>query len=195
MTAGVPRLAAVMGFAVLASGCVMSTDAVVAERDALLDDRLIGTWKELDGDDSAVVTRDSGNVYLIAYSSEIGTGSFTGRLGRLGGRLVMDFAPAPRGNEVPQAYENYLLPCHVLLTLEIAPDSLRIAALDRDSLHAGIESGRVRLAHGEVRSRVMLHATGDEFRAAIGPWLSQPGSLTAEAVWRRRPATISSSVP
>ncbi len=195
MTAVLPRMGTALGLAVLASGCVMSTDAVIAEADATLDDRLLGTWKETDGDDSAVVTRDSGNVYVIAYSSGLGTGTFAGRLGRLGGRVVMDFSPTPRKNEVPEAYDNYLLPVHVLLTIDLAADSLRIATLDCDSLRAALQEGSVQLGYGETRNRVMLHATGEQVRAAIVPHLAKPGSLTAQSVWRRKPAAMSSAGP
>lgn len=184
-----------MGFAALLGGCVMSTDAVIADSVATLDDRLLGTWKEQDGEDSAVVTRDSGNAYVIAYSSALGTGTFAGRLGRLGERLVMDFSPSPRKNELPQAYANYLLPVHVLLTVDFDRDSLRIATLDCDSLRAALQAGRVRLGYGEVRNRVMLHATGDEFRSEIGSYLDRPGSLTQQATWRRVHVTTVSGGP
>lgn len=194
MTAVLPMMGTALGLAVLASGCVMSTDAVIAEADATLDDRLLGMWQETDGDDSAVVTRDSGNVYVIVYSSDIGTGTFAGRLGRLGGRQVMDFSPTPGKNEVPEAYENYLLPTHVLLTIDFTSDSLRVATLDCDSLRVALKEGRVKLAYGETRNRVMLHATGEQFRAAIAPYLAKPGSLTSESVWRKKPA-ISSADP
>lgn len=195
MTAVLSRLTTALGCALLVSGCVLSTDAVIADDDLLLDDRLVGTWKEQDGTDSAVVTRDSGNVYSIAYSSEVGTGSFEGRLGRLGGRVVMDFSAAPRMDEIPDAYDNYLLPSHVLLTMDIGRDSVKIAALDSDSLRVALEAGRVRLGHGELRNRVILHATGTQLREAIGPWLGQPGSLTAQALWRKKTAAISSAGP
>lgn len=195
MTAVLPKVATALGFAVLVSGCVMSTDAVIADGDLLLDDRLVGTWKEQDGTDSAVVTRDSGSVYSIAYSSEMGTGSFAGRLGRLGGRVVMDFSAAPRTDEIPDAYDNYLLPSHVLLTVDIVKDSLRIAALDCDSLRRALDAGRVRLGHGEMGNRVLLHATGAQFREVIGPYLGQPGTLTAQALWRKKTVAISSAGP
>jgi hypothetical protein len=189
-------MATALGFAVLVGGCVLSTDAVIADSVATLDDRLLGTWKEHDGEDSAVVTRDSGNAYRIAYSSALGTGTFAGRLGRLGGRTVMDFSPTPRKSELPEAYENYLLPLHVLLTVDLAADTLRIATLDCDSLRAALQAGRVRLGYGEVGNRVMLFATGEQFRQAIAPHLTAPGSLTRQATWRKVPkAAISPNGP
>jgi hypothetical protein len=188
-------MATALGFAALLGGCVMSTDAVIADSVAMLDDRLLGTWKEQDGEDSAVVTRDSGNAYVIAYSSALGTGTFAGRLGHLGERLVLDFSPRPRKKEVPEAYANYLLPVHVLLTVEFQHDGLRIATLDCDSLRAALQAGRIRLDYGEVHNRVMLHASGDAFRAQIGPYLARPGSLTQQATWRRVGVTTVSAGP
>lgn len=193
MTAGLPRVATAVWFAVLLGGCVMSTDAVIVDSLATLDDRLLGTWKDQDGGDSAVVTRDSGNAYVIAYSSSLGTGTFAGRLGRLGEQLVMDFSPTPRRREVPEPYENYLLPMHVLLTIDLRSDTLRIATLDCDSLRLALLSGQVQLGYAEVRNRVMLHATGEQLRRAIGPYLTRPGSLTQQATWRRVGAATASA--
>lgn len=195
MTPVLPKMATALGFAVLLAGCVMSTGAVIADSAATVDDRLLGTWKEQDGGDSAVVTRDSGSAYVIAYSSALGTGTFAGRLGRIGERLVLDFSPDPRKEEVPQAYANYLVPAHVLLTVDFAEDGLRIATLDCDSLRTALREGRVRLGYGEVRNRVMLHATGEAFRSEIGSHLERPGMLTQQATWRRVHATTVSSGP
>jgi len=180
-----PKVSAALGFLCLASACVVSTDAVVTDAIALLDDRFVGTWIEKEGTDTAVVSRDSSGVYVIAYKSAGGTGWFAGRLGRLGGRTVLDFSATPRKNEVTATYENYLLPVHVLLTIDIQRDSLVLAALECEPLRAALKEGRVRLPSTETQNHLVLHATSGELQAALGPYLTSGDVLSARATWLR----------
>ena len=80
----------------LVTGCVLSIDAVVPASDATFDPRLLGEWQGESGREHAVIARDSGGAYAIAYTDDKGKrGNFTARLGRLGPKLVLDVWPAP----------------------------------------------------------------------------------------------------
>ncbi|MDE3126693.1 MAG: hypothetical protein KGL38_01740 [Gemmatimonadota bacterium] len=173
------------------NACVMSVEPVVSEADARYDARLVGRWTEEDGTDSAVVTRGAGNDYRIAYTTNDNgaarTGRFGARLGQLGAHLVLDVWPAPADSEIPAPYTNTMIPGHQLFGVEIGAGEVRLTTLDADSLGAAIDAGRVRLAATRTRGQVVLRGTTVELRGALAPYLSRPGTLSNEGLWRRAP--------
>jgi hypothetical protein len=174
-----------MAMAAALTGCVLSIDAVVPESGADLDERLLGTWTEVDGSDSAVISRIDAWTYGIEYTTDGRTGRFQARLGRLGGRMVLDVLPTPPDSAIPRPYAEAMIPAHALFTVEIAQDSLRIAALDADTLRAFIRSGRVRLAAVESDDQLVLTGATAQLRSALGTYLGRPQAWNDPGTWRR----------
>ena len=167
------------------AGCVVSTDAVVADADATFDERLLGAWAEVGGDDSAVVARGAGSTYTISYTTDDGTGRYAARLGRLGDRLVLDAWPTPRDRELPGPYAATLVAAHLLVAVDVGKDELRIALLGSDSLRKALQGGRVRMPWSEERNRLVLRGTTAELRAALTPWVARPAVFDKPATFRR----------
>ena len=124
--------------------------------------------------------------YLVSYTDGEGkVGSFEGRLGRLGDRLVLDVWPAPRATDLPRPYAGLLVAGHLLLTLNVGPDEIRVAALEPDSLLAALDAGEVHLAHGRSEDQLILHGTTEDLRSALGAYVARSGALSEPDVWRR----------
>jgi hypothetical protein len=179
-------LIAPLALSVLLTGCVVSTDAVVPESDATWDPRLLGSWEEVDGTDRAVVSRAAANTYAIEYTNDKGrTGRFEGRLGRLGGRPVLDIWPVPRANDLPDPYGSSLLPGHVLLALDIDTNRVSVSTLEPDSLAPALRSGAVRLAYEWSEDRLLLRASTRQLRDALLPYVARAGAWREPGAWRR----------
>jgi len=180
------KLRGLLALSLLLTGCVVSTDAVVPESEAMFDPRLLGAWEEVGGTDRAVVSRAAANTYAIAYTNDKGkTGRFEGRLGRMGERPVLDVWPTPREHDIPDPYGSSLLPGHVLLALDIDTNRVNVATLEPDSLAAALRSGAVRLTYEQSEDRLLLRATTRELRSSLQGFLARPGAWRKPDAWRR----------
>jgi hypothetical protein len=180
------KVAAVLACSVLSAGCVLSTDAVISEADAIFDSRLLGTWQQVSNPDGAVVRRSGPKGYAIEYTDRGGKAvRLEGRLGRLGKRLVLDVWPTPSETELSEPYRDWLIAGHLLLALDIGNGEVRAAPLEPDSLKTRLRSGEVRLAYILDHDRPILNGTTSQVRAVLGPYLERPGALADGDVWRR----------
>jgi hypothetical protein len=168
------KIYGILVIAIVLNSCVLSVDPVIPESGATFDPRLLGTWEEVSGSDRAVVSRATENTYAIEYGSDGKVGRFEARLGRLDERLVLDVSPAPRDGDLPQPYAGVLFAGHVLFSLDVGPDEIRVAALEPDSLLAALRAGEVRLAHGGSGDQIVLHGTTEQLRSALGPYALLP---------------------
>ena len=176
--------AALFALTLLPAACVLSTDAVVSERDALFDPRLIGTWEAPADTDRVVVTRGQGNSYVFAFTNKKdGVARYVGRLGRLGNRTVLDVWPEEPSLDAPTG--ELFVAHHLIFDVEIADDEIRSALLEVDSLRAAIRSGRMGRGHEVSNNRLVLSGTTEELRAALGPYVMRPGVFTTPTVWQR----------
>ena len=178
-------LTVALALALFTGGCVMSVEPVVPAADATFDERLLGAWAEVSGEDRAVVTRSAANTYLVDYASGKDTGRFEARLGRLGGRVVLDAWPLPRETELRTSYRRHLIPAHVLVVLDVGADETGVSLLEPNPLMAAIGAASLRLTYGRLGDQVVLHGSTAELRAALGPYLARPGALAAPATFRR----------
>lgn len=168
----------------LPAACVLSTDAVVSERDALFDPRLIGTWEAPADTDRVVVTRGQGNSYVFTFTDRPGViARYIGRLGTLGNRTVLDIWPDEPSLDAPPG--ELFVPHHLILDVEIADKEIRSALLEVDSIRAAIRGGRLGRAHEVSNNRLVLSGTTEELRAALAPYVMRPGVFTTRTVWQR----------
>jgi len=179
------KLGGVLAFSGVLSGCALSINPIVSESEATFDSRLLGSWEATSGSDRALVSRTAGDTYAIEYTSGGKVGRFGARLGRLGGRIVLDVWPTPPKGGLPEPYAGAMIPGHLLLTLEIGSDEIRVATPDPDSLLAALRSGQVRLAYDLSAEQFILHGTTEELRRALGPYLARSGALPTRGKWQR----------
>lgn len=117
------------------SGCgVSSVSPFVSGTDIAYDARLVGSWSDSDGKESAVIVRD-GDGYGISYTDSDGkVGRFYGILGRLGTRHVLDVFPENLPREKSDLYLSLLVRTHGILVLELADHQLPIRALKVEAI-------------------------------------------------------------
>jgi hypothetical protein len=167
------------------TGCVLTVDPVVPGDEATFDPRLLGSWKDVDGSDVAVVSSVDKEAYAIEYSHDGTTSHFKARLGHLGDRLILDVWPTPPGDEMPELYVGVFIPGHLLLVLDIGDEEIQVAGLNRDAFVEALDAGQVQLDHHSNDNRVTLYGATDELRGALSPYLSRTEALDAPSTWRR----------
>jgi len=170
----------------LLTACVLSIEPVIPESAGIADDRLLGTWKEVDGGDQVVISRTNSTAYSLTYTDSKGkVGWFDARLGRLGRHLLLDVRPAESNSarDVPEA--GAMIRGHLLVAIDVAGDSARVALLQPDSLRGAIARESVRLSHRIGDDQLILTGTTDELRLGLTTYLDQGGSLDAPGTWLR----------
>jgi len=176
--------------ALAVTSCVLSVDDVVPPSDSVYDPALIGVWEGTwEGESAparAVVSDADGRSYVIDYTEASGerTGSFQARLGRLGGRLVLEVWPAGDPGETP-VQDDLAVPGHMVFVVDSVAAGIRLSAFDQDSVQRALERGTLRLPSRTLEGRTILLGETDTLRAALGPLVAR-GALLAEAgTWRR----------
>lgn len=170
--------------ALLLSGCVLSPGAVVSPAEATSDPRLLGTW--VSEENRVVIAPSIEKTYAIEYTNEDGkTGRFEGRLGKLGGHLVLDVRPAPHEVDIPAPYDGVMLPGHLLLILEWKGEGIETRLIDPEPLLAAIRAGEVRIAHERSGDGLVLLGGTRELRAALSQFITRPKAPGEPTIWRR----------
>jgi hypothetical protein len=175
-------LHAAIGAALLLCGCVLSTSSLFEEKEAIFDERLVGSWREVAGNDRAVVQRD-GIGYSITYSDSEDTARFQGRLGKVGNALFLDVWPAPADTEMKSGYRDLMLPAHMLLKVDLRENEVGLAVLDKDVFATRLKS--LALPYRLEQYRLILFASTPQMRSAITKVADRPGSFEKTTEWRR----------
>jgi hypothetical protein len=182
------RVIATIALAALTGGCVISVDEVVPDHVSTFDPRLLGTWRGVpDSTDRAIVSRasDKGNTYAITFTDDEKSSKFEGRLGRLGGRTVMDVWPVPNERDVAEPYRGLLVPGHFLVVVDVEEDSLWTATLSATEMRKAIQTGILRLDTLPYNRQMVLRGATTELRAALSAYIGRPGALDKPELWRR----------
>jgi hypothetical protein len=187
---------ATLACATLAAACALSTDAVVPERDAIFDQRLIGAWQDTSGGDRVIVSRAGAKGYAIEYTDGAGkVARLEGRLGEVGKRMVLDLWATPRETDVVDPYRSLLIPGHLLVALDVGNGEIRTASLDPDSLIPRLHTGEMPLSYVLDHGRVILNGTTAQLRGSLGTYMQRPGGLVETGTWRRTGSGAASAAP
>ena len=178
--------------ALLASACVLTAtacstvftvDEIVTESASMVDDRFIGEWAEIGGDDRASVVRGSGRDYAVTYLDGFDTSMFRVRIGRLGPSVVLDVFPdSVQWKETKQAG----FPMHMAFAVIFDGDSMGVSGLTGDSVKKQLTSGRLRIPYTLVNGGdVLLHGDASVVRSTLAS-LFQQRAVVDEVAWFRR---------
>jgi hypothetical protein len=173
-------IAALAGF--LLTGCVVSVEPVIAESDAIFDQRLLGSWEGLSSSDRATIGLAEDGTYSIDYTSDGVTREFAARLGRLGNRMVLDVWPVSMDET---SHAAMMLSSHVIIAVEIGDDEVATSQMSPDALLAALERNELTLVHTHNKDMPLLRGSTEELRAALGEYLLRADALTETGVWRR----------
>ncbi len=182
------RAGAWLALTVALGGCmVTSVSPVVAKGDRELDARLVGSWRNDEDQESAVITA-ADSEYAVVYREQNGkAGRFLGRLGRAGAYRVLDLTPdEDPGLNASDAYKALLLPLHTFLIVDSLGSELHVRALQPDSVESFLEGEPTAIAHVNLESGIVLTAPTPELKAFVERFAARPGALGRPATWRRR---------
>ena len=176
------------------SGCgVSSVSPFVSGTDIAYDARLVGSWSDSDGKESAVIVRD-GDGYGISYTDSDGkVGRFYGILGRLGTRQVLDVFPENLPREKSDLYLSLLVRTHGILVLELADHQLTIRALKVEAITKLLKERPSLVGHVLVPNSfepkgedVVLTSPTADVRKFLSEIMDRPGVLGDPESWRRK---------
>ena len=149
------------------SGClVLNVGRFYDEADIVFDDRLVGSWKAVDDNVTAIVERSEWRSYRIQYTHPTETGVLTGYLFKRGDALYLDLTLV-RGKD----FGVFAVPGHVLVAVTLTSASeVALTPLSFDWFNRGLTQktlpAPLKGSRGE-RDQVVLG--GD--RAAFWQWL------------------------
>lgn len=185
------RLSGLLAVACSLSACevVFHIDTAVPDDLATFEPALLGTWVGPDSE-AAVITlvervvdfpnRETDSTYRVEYRDKSGgTGSFHGRLGRLGDLTVLELWPAFVDSDDSWPIGR------VLLVLTVDGDTFAAAALDHDSVQSAVAHGVLQLPYLEYENNGVLTAPTAQLVAALSAYLVRPGVLHDGGTWRR----------
>jgi hypothetical protein len=175
------------------SACFSSVSPFVSAADVAYDARLVGTWSDSEGKQSAVIVRD-GDGYNISYTESDGkVGRFHGVLGRLGTRQVLDVFPEDLPRDKSDVYLSLLVKTHGIIILETAETQLTIRALDVEAIKKLLKERPSLVDHIVIPNRfepkgedVVLTASTADVRKFLSEIIDRPGVLEEPESWRRK---------
>lgn len=169
------------------AGCgVASVSPFVTDADRVAEPRLIGSWQDSSGKESAVITVAPENDYLLTYTDGDGkTGQFRARLGRLGPYRVLDLEPVDPIPNASDVYKSLVLRAHGVVIIDSVGAVLQFRLVQPDSLREYLRRSPG-VAHTPIGHAVLLTAPSPELRQFVQEFLGRPGVLDAPEVWRRR---------
>lgn len=162
------------------TGCVSSVNPYIAEQSAQFEPALLGTWTDSAATERAVITQAGPQRYRVDYTDDNSkTTRFTGRLGRVGGVLLLDLeSTAPKSPDDSSG-------AHLAVVLSTIAPRLSFAVLDPDSLKAFLRAHPRAVAHRPTKDELVFTATTDELATFLATYLRRPGVLGEPAVWMR----------
>ena len=139
------------------SGCddVVLTHPVIRDGEAIVDDRLLGTWSESDDPKSDTFTiRRNGEAYVGVSKEEGETEKIDIGLTRIGGRL---FLQATEENCSQHLFfdEHADQTCYLMFQFEIDQEMFRLRPLDHKRLFQDSLAGKLLVLH-EIRRQVKV---------------------------------------
>jgi hypothetical protein len=180
-------------FAVLlGAGCGLGTlDAVLEYEDQRFDPLLVGRWSDTDGIEGALIRGNKETGYRIQYVDEDAlSGEFTGHLGVIGGKRVLDLEPVEPSIERSDLYKSLLYRLHAVLVIDtITATELRFRAIEPDSVNALLQREPSATPHFENGDFMILTGRTPELQRFLGEFLRRPGVLGEPVTWRRRERT------
>jgi hypothetical protein len=177
------RVAALIVAAACSNAClVVSLQPAYDDESIVFEERLIGSWENVDDGTAATIDRGEWRSYKIVYTDRSARTTFQGNLTKIGDWLVLDLTQS-RGLDAGP----YLVPVHGIYRIRLTGDMLSASAPDYGwftRAMAARKLGRLALAL-DSRRNITIAAPTSELRA----WLSHAPdeAFTAAMIFTRRP--------
>jgi hypothetical protein len=174
------------------TACVLSIEPVIPESESTFEPALLGTWALGGAADTAVVGRDGKSGYLIDYTDGEGErGQFEGRVGRLGGRMLLEVTPTALDLDASDGYTSLFLPGRLLFVVMVRDGEILTTQLRDDSLKVMLRRGELVTPYldgvddaGDGSGHLLLTGTSSQLRTWLEQYLERSGVLADTAVWQ-----------
>jgi len=170
------------------TGCgIASVSPIVPQAAARMDSRLLGTWTDSAGEESAVITEDSSHSYLIVYTDDNGkTGRYGGRLGHIGRYDVLDLSPYDEAAGATDLSRDLVVAVHTAAFIDSIGPVVRFAFLSDDSVKAMLRRDPTAVPHVNSEDRLLLSGSTAEVQRFLARLLQRKGVLAEQNLWRRK---------
>jgi hypothetical protein len=150
-------LFAAAAFALLMGGCTTpSLNALATDETTVTDDELVGTWVDVNKDDSATyVVTDAGKstYHLKCMPKEAGKHplEFSFLICKLADTRFIDLTVTKAdGEALGNKYGTTVVPAHAFMKIKRTRDELKVWQVKDEWLKDGLKSGEIKLAHAAV---------------------------------------------
>ena len=182
MRAGIFR--AVLGFALVTTGCVPSLHPLFTEKTLIFDPALLGNWGNEDQGDKWSFIRSGENGYAVEYTQEGEARKFEAHLVQLGKFRFLDLLPGDleAKNEL---YKVHFIPAHTGSRVWIEGDVLRIALMDDTWLKSVLSAKPGSVAHENLGDLIVLTAPTPKLQEFFSKFAEDEGAFPNRGEWRR----------
>jgi hypothetical protein len=157
---------------VAAAGCddggnpfAVSLQPFYTKADLEADPRLVGTWRDKEGDVSFTFEAGAEKEYSLVVKEREGeqetSGEFEVHLLRLGGSWFIDFFPKNNSGE-DEFHRVHFFRGHSIARVELRQDSMEMAFLNANWLSARIEEKTIDTPHEKADGSLLLTGTTEE---------------------------------
>jgi hypothetical protein len=177
------KILAVLGIALLMSGCVLSSlHPLFTEKDLVFDKSLLGTWTGA-GEDDTLTFEDGGEkAYDLTYSAEGPKVRYKAHLVQLGKYRFLDIYP--QESEDYDAY--HFIPAHTFWKIWMEEDNLHIDGLAHDWLKNMIDQKKIKIPHEVLEDRILLTATTKELQEFVLKYAEDASAFSVTEEFHRQ---------
>jgi hypothetical protein len=164
----------------LLQSCISSLRPLYTEKDLIFDPRLLGEWKQDDGNTVLIreytnkdLTLNHKGYLLICNDKGGGDVRFVGNLVALGGNVFLDLYPiAPdddskKGDDrIGHLLENYI-PTHSYYKVKVADKQIQLFSFASQKLYDMLGENRIRLKHEDLENYKVITASTQEIQQFV----------------------------
>ena len=192
-TTKIPTVIALAGLAALLNACIPSVNPFYTEKDVVLDERLLGEWREKDPTDQPELWKfektDEKKYKLLVTEKEGKQGEFDACLVRLKEVYFLDLRPAECHYPTNQAdlVAASMFPGHLLVRVGQFEPALKLAFFDFEWLEKFLKANPAALAHHLEDKAIVLTAGTRELQGFVlqhlgdGELFGKPGELVRKS--------------
>jgi hypothetical protein len=151
---------------VLLAGCVPSLHPLYSEDIIVFDERLLGSWGEVDDEIWEFALRGTNAYQLTVNKGQEDESVFQVTMLELNDRRYLDLYPA---GSLPQAdfYELHLFPTHTFMRVDELGDSLKLAFFSPEWIGELIEANTNAVRHEMAGDRILLTASTEALQKLV----------------------------
>jgi hypothetical protein len=163
------QLSIIAFIAALIGGCVPSWNALFTEKDLTFDTKLVGTFNS-DDDETWEFAKDGDKKYKLTYADKDGKATFDAHLLKIQDRQFVDIQLDEKGYEglkLNALAKLTMVPARIFFRVDEIGNSLKLAAVNPDSLAKHLEKNPKAIAHLKKDEMLFFTAETKDLQAFV----------------------------